>query len=305
MSSSSGGKSSYNKPWLSIPDQLFKLESRGLVINDQKAAQDFLWHLNYYRFSGYCLAFEQSRHTFVSGTTFEQVRASYQFDVSLRDLLTEALEVIEVDARSTIAHIFGDKYGAFGHLDTVNFRKSFKHSDWIVRVREEAGRSSEKFVTHFQNNYIEFPDLPCWIATEVTTFGTVSKMYEGLLDQCQNPIASRYGLQKGDFESALHHLSYVRNVCAHHSRVWDRVWSIMPRVPIGKFWQPPLMPTKNNIFVTLVMIYRVLKQCSASKPFAIEWRKRVNELMKNPPSTVNALQRMGMSADWYKHPYWV
>lgn len=305
MSSTPNRPLSYNKPWLSIPQQLLKLESRGLIIGDRRIAQDFLWHLNYYRFSGYCLAFEQNRHTFVAGTTFEQIKASYQFDVSLRDLLTEALEVIEVDSRSTIAHIFGNKYGAFGHLESSNFRASFKHSDWLDRVRIEAGRSSERFVTHFKNNYIEFPDLPCWIATEVTTFGTVSKMYEGLLDQCQSPIANRYGLQKGDLESTLHHLSYVRNVCAHHSRVWDRVWSIMPRVPNGKAWQQPLMPSKNTIFVTLIIIYRVLKQCAASRAFAVEWRRRVNELMRSPPSAVDALQRMGMPVYWYKHPYWV
>ena len=191
MSTSSSGPSPYIKPWLSITDQLLKLESRGLVIGDRKIAEQFLWHLNYYRFSGYCLAFEQNRHTFVAGTTFEQVKASYQFDVSLRDLLTEALEVIEVDARSTIAHVFGGKYQAYGHLDPANFRRSFNHGDWLQRVRDEAGRSSEKFVTHFKNNYTGFPDLPCWIATEITTFGTVSKMYEGLLDQCQTPIASR------------------------------------------------------------------------------------------------------------------
>jgi hypothetical protein len=62
------------KPWLPYPDQVALLEKRGLLIADPAAAADFLSHINYYRFSGYCLAFEQARHQFIPNTTFEQVR---------------------------------------------------------------------------------------------------------------------------------------------------------------------------------------------------------------------------------------
>jgi abortive infection bacteriophage resistance protein len=303
--SSNSGLPKYTKPWISIKDQVAKLISRGLLVPDPTSAEKFLWHLNYYRFSGYCLAFEDQRHVFSNGTTFEAVKTAYDFDVSLRDLLTEALEVIEVDSRSVVAHIFGDKYGAFGHLDKNNFKPSFDHSIWLTHIRDEADRSSELFVEHFRKNYSGFPDLPCWIASEVMSFGSVSKMYGGLKDQCATPIANRYNMQKSDFESTLHHLSYVRNVCAHHSRLWDRVWAIMPRVPHGKNWQHPLVPHRDRVFVTLLLIYRILKRCSTSGPFAIEWRRRVNDLMKNPPATGRALTQMGMPQEWYKHPYWV
>lgn len=295
----------YTKPWISIKDQVEKLISRGLVVPDPTSAEKFLKHLNYYRFSGYCLAFEDKRHSFINGTSFESVKAAYDFDVALRDLLTEALEIIEVDSRSVIAYIFGSKCGAYGHLDQKNFKPTFDHVDWLTHVRDEAKRSSELFVEHFRNNYDGFPDLPCWIGTEVMSFGSISKMYGGMKDQCSTPIANCYGMQKSDFESTLHHLSYVRNVCAHHSRLWDRVWAIMPRVPHGKNWQHPLVPYRDRVFVTLLIIYRILKRCSSVGKFAIEWRRRVNELMKNPPATGRALSQMGMPSDWYKHPYWV
>lgn len=294
----------YDKPWLSIDDQLEKLESRGLMIDDPKEAKQFLWHLNYYRFSGFCLAFEQSRYSFKSGTTFSQVRAAYDFDVKLRDLLTEALEVIEVDTRSAIAHIFGEKSGAFGYADTKHFRPSMKHADWLSRVEDEAKRSSELFVEHFKAQYDGFPTLPFWIATEIMSFGAVSKMYSGLLDQYQTPVANRYNMQKKDFGSILHHLTYVRNVCAHHCRLWDRVWDIKPRIPAGQHWQPPLVPDPSRVFVTLLFIYRILKRCRVDGRFAVEWRRRVNELMKSPPETGDALVRMGMPNTWYNHPYW-
>lgn len=66
----------YNKPWLSIEGQIRKLKSNGLEVSHEKAARLFLRHLNYYRFSGYGLAFETSRHQYRAGTTFEHVKAA-------------------------------------------------------------------------------------------------------------------------------------------------------------------------------------------------------------------------------------
>ena len=102
----------YAKPWLSYSDQVRRLVERGLVVNDPPAAEAFLTHVNYYRFSGYCVAFEQQRHVFRQGVTFEQVRASYDFDMAMRDLVTEALEVLEVDFRSAVSYNFGQRHGA-------------------------------------------------------------------------------------------------------------------------------------------------------------------------------------------------
>lgn len=141
----------YQKGWLSYADQVQLLQKRGLVVSDLRKAEQFLSHLNYYRFSGYCLAFKSQRH------------------------------------------------------------------------QEEANRSSELFVTHFKQAYIEFPDLPVWMVTEVKSFGGLSKMFMGMSRSDQKSISSRYGLQPSIFQSWMHHFVYVRNLCAHHSRLWDRV----------------------------------------------------------------------------------
>ncbi len=172
----------YQKPWLSYADQVAQLIARGLTITDSAAAEQFLSHINYFRFSGYCLAFEQHPHAFRPGVTFEQVRASYDFDLALRDLVTEALEMIEVDMRTAIAYYFGQKYGAFGHVDPANFFRTFDHQGWLSRLRDETGRSSESFVTHFRNSHSQFPDLPIWMLTETVSFGGLSKMFQGMLN---------------------------------------------------------------------------------------------------------------------------
>jgi len=96
MSSGPPSRVPYTKPWLSVADQLKKMESRGLLVTDRADAEIFLGHINYYRFTGYCVAFENPRHVFPAGVTFDHVKASCQFDASLRDLFNEALEIIEI-----------------------------------------------------------------------------------------------------------------------------------------------------------------------------------------------------------------
>jgi len=113
------------------------------------------------------------------------VRASYDFDLALRDLVTEALEVLEVDVRAAVAYTFGQRYGAFGHVDPGNFYDAFDHAEWLQQLQEEADRSKEQFIEHFRSTYAEYPDLPIWIAMEILSFGALSKMFHGMLWVCR------------------------------------------------------------------------------------------------------------------------
>ncbi len=294
------------KPWLSILDQIQKLKGYGLVIADEPTASLFLEHINYYRFSGYGLAFEQSRHTFLPDTTFEQVRKAYEFDRSLRDLVTESLEVIELDLRTTIAHSYGKTYGAFGYRKASNFYAPNDHKKWLRKLHDEAKRSRELFVAHHRAKYKEFPDLPIWVATEIMSFGALSMMYANLLKSDKKAIAARYHLQPDTLGSWLHHLVYIRNLCAHHSRLWDRVWSIKPEFPAGKVWQPPSLPGNARLFATLLIQNALLRQCPAEQDFARDWRSRLEDLLVNKlPAAPNATVKMDLSADWQQHPLWM
>ncbi len=295
---------SYNKPWRSYPDQIALLHARGLVIRDVSSATAFLRHVNYYRFSGYCLAFELARHAFRPGTTFEQVKAAYDFDRVLRDVVTEGLEAVEVDLRTTVAYHFGGRYGAFGHSDARNFFNYFNHADWLDKLHGEADRSSEMFVTHFRGTYREYPDLPIWVITEIMSFGALSKMYQGMLKKDQKPIANNYGLQPDVLQSWMHHLTYVRNLCAHHSRLWDRVWSVKPHPAYGHAWRPPCLPSNNRLFITLLILNWLMRRCPSVEAFAADWRSRVEMSLSRLPAVPNAADLLGLTWKWKSHLLW-
>lgn len=295
---------SYTKPWLAYAEQIQQLEQRGLKIDDRSTAEEFLAHVNYYRLSGYCLAFEQQRHQFIPGVTFGDVRGAYEFDVTLRDLVTEALEVIEIDVRTCIAHHFGERHGAFGHTDPTNFYGKFDHSDLMSRFHEESERSSELFIKHFRATYVEYPDLPVWMLTEVISFGTLTRMFRGMDHKDQRAISSRYHLQGEIFGKVLLHFVYVRNLCAHHARLWDRVWSVKPTLPHGAQWQKPHLLGNERLFSTVCLLLRILKRCPAASMFAAHWQQRIRQHLNDIPTAPTALELMGMPPNWDQHPAW-
>jgi abortive infection bacteriophage resistance protein len=312
--------SPFHKPWNDFPQLLDLFEKRGVAVPDRQTAIEFLSHVNYYRLSGYCVAFEVGgRHTFASGITFDDIRRAYDFDFELRDLLSEALEVIEIDVRTILAYHLGGKYGAFGHTDPTNFYQLpksasqkanssgkfiFDHAEWLKSVQSDTKRSKELFVTHFKDNYNSYPNLPLWIATEVISFGSLSKMCSGLKNPDRRIVASRYGVQPGVLESWAHHLSVVRNHCAHHSRVWDRLWSVKAELPAGNSWRMPHLADNTRLGMTLLVLHRLLSRCPAAKVFTAGWRARIMKLIDNPPRAPRAREKMGLTPNWENGPEW-
>jgi abortive infection bacteriophage resistance protein len=307
----------YQKPWCSHSDLVQKLIDRGLTVSHRGQAEAFLAHVNYYRFAGYCLAYENGqRHSFIPGCTFDDIRSAYEFDFALRDLVSEALEVIEIDLRTTVVHYYGQRYGAFGHIDPNNFyrrptvrgknpRPLFDHAKWLTHVRDDMKKSKDRFVEHFRRTYSEAAncDLPIWALSEVMTFGCISRMYGGMQPQDQRIVANRYQRQVTELVSWVHYLSVVRNVCAHHGRLWDRHWGVRPQLPVGHAWRPPFLDSNERIAATMLILYQMLKTIPATADWSARWQIRLRKLIARCPATP-ITPRLGLTETWLANPIW-
>ncbi|MDX2972393.1 Abi family protein [Kribbella solani] len=231
----------YAKPHLTFTDQVQLLKSRGLVIADEAEAAHLLSTIGYYRLSGYWYSYRRQLGRaprddhFVEGTTFRQVVRLYDTDRQLKLQVLRAIERVEIALRVLVAFTLG-KRGAYAHLDARNLDGRFTRSDhgqpsayerWLRKVRTAQTRSSEDFVLHFQHKYDG--KLPVWVLTEILDFGSMSHLFQGLQFADRNEIAHRLGVldQRAAGNGAalanwLRVLNYVRNVCAHHSRLWNR-----------------------------------------------------------------------------------
>lgn len=231
----------YTKPHLSFADQVGLLKSRGLIIDDEAEAERLLGVIGYYRLSGYWYSYRRRSDGFgrddhfVEGTTLRQVVRLYDADRRLKLQLLDALERIEIAVRVMIGFTLGRR-GAYAHLDGRNLDGRFTRSDgrqpstydrWLHKVLTAQARSSEDFVLHFQHKYDG--RLPVWVITEILDFGAMSYLFQGMQSADRNEIAARLGVldRRGDGNGTalanwLRVLNYVRNVCAHHSRLWNR-----------------------------------------------------------------------------------
>ena len=292
----------YSKPPLTYQEQIDLLSSRGLIINNREEAERFLTHVNYYRFSAYCIPFEEHRHKFKPDVYFEQVQKLYEFDRLLRFLIDESLEAIEIALRSRIAYYLSHKYGAFAHEDASKFFQRFNHTEWIAKVHEEAERSQERFITHYKNTYKSFPKIPLWMAVEIMSFSSLSLLFANLLREDQIAVARYFGIHSSVLKSWLHTFTYVRNICAHHGRLWNREFAIAMKIPKkDEKWRNV---NAKRVASVVFAINKFLYSLQYGQHIKNLWRKEMEELFSQDMPIDDFYTRMGLSVDLVSHPVW-
>ena len=220
-----------NRPPASIADQIAHLVGRGMEIPDRDVAERCLNHIGFYRLRAYWNPLETTGMTaygrrFRRGTSFNGVMSRYMFDQQLRTFLLEALTYIEVSVKAQWAHqlvnVFG--HGEFAHRNRDIFNTKYHNGNL-----QELDRSYQQVARHsgvVNNN----PTI--WELMPAMSFGQLSKWYSSLRNRAiGEAIARNYGVDEFILQPALHHLSKVRNICAHHERLWDLTISGGFRVP--------------------------------------------------------------------------
>jgi abortive infection bacteriophage resistance protein len=298
----------YHKKPLTFEGQLTQLQDRGLTVNDPKVALSTLSHISYYRLSAYWHPHRKRDGSgvvlddFISNASFEEVLARYEFDRKLRLLILDAIERIEVSLRTQITYHLAHQYGAYGHTFSTNFHPQFKHQEWLKELEQkEAVRSQEEFIRHFKDAYEGFPRLPVWMATEVMSFGLLSKLFKGLASNDQKAIAKIYAIHPKALADWLHVLTYVRNICAHHGRLWNRKLAIRPSLKgLGKDWMSPQPLDNDKLFIVILIMNQLLKINNNDT----DWRKNFEALMLPITKNTRLCKSMGFLEDWEKHKLW-
>jgi abortive infection bacteriophage resistance protein len=295
----------YDKPPLSVDQQIDLLISRGMAIGDRQRAARYLTHINYYRLRAYWLIFEESgdegTHRFKLGARFDDALSLYVFDRKLRMLVLEAIERVEVSFRTRFAYILGNKYGSHAYLEKNLFRSEGTHSQCLSSLREEFSRSRETFIEHYKSKYHE-PDLPpIWAACEIMSFGQLSQWFHNLKQHSdRKAIAAIFGIDELVLSSFMHHLTHIRNLVAHHGRLWNRrliFKMILPKRPDEIVnWLNPA--ADRNIYNTLVILGYLMNLMSPGTT----WCNRVRQLVEAYPLADPAF--MGFPLGWQEMSLW-
>ena len=302
----------YTKPAISFADQIIRLEQKGLNFTNKAQAEIQLASISYYRLSGYWYPFRvRDEHNNISNlfevdTDFNQVIFLYEWDRQLRSLILDAIERIEIAVRTQFTYHVGHTYGAFGHTKAQNFHPKFKHQDWLNKLENEVLRSSDDFIRHYKSKYTGFPTVPIWMLTEVMSLGALSFGYGGLINDQKNgiedkkAIAQHFNLHHKKLGDWLHTLTYVRNICAHHSRLWNRSLAIRPDKTKDPKWLAPITPRNDRIFYILLMLRHLLRAIGNGN----DWSRNINQLLEPLAHSRRWRASMGIPENWREHPIW-
>ena len=304
----------YTKQALSFTDQINKLKSRGLNFNNESYAQEILSSISYYRLRAYTYPFQDNNtdeHPFTIDISFEEIISLYRFDQKLRMLVFNAMSKIEVALRTQIIHQFAIEYGSHWQTNRSlyktnrNRRGEFFFDVHQQTLETEINRSSEKFIEHYKDKYHTPQMPPSWMTLEVVSMGTLSKLYKSLKTcDAKKRVAKFFGLPNPYIlENWMLSFSHLRNICAHHSRLWNRRLTTnieFPRNTRFTFYtQEELREIRPyKIFAALLSINYILKAIDSNSKFSNE----LKELMQECP--LNQENAMGFPTNWETHTFW-
>ena len=279
------------KPPLSYEQQIRLMKSRGLTICDEADAAAKLADANYYRLRGYWLTYERDGR-FAPGTTFDAIWNTYTFDAEFRDIVWSLIAPIEVKARTSFAYHMSHECGPMSHEDPNLFCNHERHARTMESLARERGRAERDKVPCVLHNIEKYGDLPVWAAVEIMSMGTVSQLY-GNLDAsacgAAKAIASDFGLKPFLLKSWLRHLTYIRNICGHHSRLYNRVMTTRPTL-----MQADSRHDSNKEFPTLLILMRLYENLWPGR-----WEKAIHRLARTVEKHSGvSLDPMGFPLDW-------
>ncbi len=290
----------YKQPQISVEDQIATLKSNGLGFLDEDKAKHLLNHISFFRIKSYLYPFRKpGERNFREGALFEQAYSLYKFDSELRKLICSELEKIEVSIRTQLSYIQTLHSDIFWFSNPSNFSQPSFHQTLMTKLCKELERSDDDIVIEFQRRYSD-PFPPSWITMEVTSFGTLSMLFKGLKrGRSKRALAHYYGLSDTVMESWLHAIVYVRNICAHHSRLWNKNLRIRPLVPQNTLHPFLSCPMQNNrVFFILSIILYFLKTVNPQNTFV----KRVRILLDKYPNVDHIA--MGIPQNWEQEALW-
>lgn len=311
----------YTKPALSHDELVDRWAGRGLVIPDRDRALRYVRTIGYFRLSAYVRSFENGqRDVVIPGTSFDDVLALYVFDRKLRLVVLDPLERVEVAVRASLSDRMSE-IGGPDWYESQRFVKNAKTHKRLLRevdclIEQEARRRRERTtgperfpsaLEHYVSTYDEPRRPPSWLMLEEVGFGTLVHVVKELNEPAvRGEIAQSLGVTARVLDSWLPSYLRVRNICAHHGRLWNRGLGVYPMIPTSRriswledrtlFERDPWR--RQRLYPVLASLQTVLRSLSPGS----RWAVRLADLMSQAPA--KAALGMGMPDDWRDDGFW-
>ncbi len=277
------------------------------MFREEAKAQYYLQNISYYRLKGYWWDMQKDRttHAFNDNTYFEDVVERYNFDRELRLILFDAIERIEIALRTKMIYHLSLAKGPTWYRCEELFVDNDKYLGHIDHLEREFRYSQEIFIKDHKRRYPN-EDPEAWKIFEIASMGTLSKFYKNLDHQlpAKAQIAKELGLNlHSELSSWLESITYIRNIIAHHSRIWSRNMVKRPvdtlNNPTGIWFDQELLDVQKKKSFLIISILIFL--CDHVVP-ENGIKNKILRLIANKPNV--PIYKLGFLNNWEKTPLW-
>ena len=230
--------------------------------------------------------------------------ALYDFDRLLRRLVMRGTEHVEVALRGSWAYQLGQLDDGHSYLNAGFYTNRREFHANLVKLASQVGSSRETYIKHYRETY-DSPALPpVWMVAEMMSFGQLSRWFSNLADRSlRNRIARPLGLPETVLVPLVRHVTDVRNICAHHGRLWNRGFLQPPKIAqkpddLRLSLDESATQAPAHLYNGLVMIGHVVRTVAPDSSWLSDLR---DHLLTHPEADLGA---MGFPGDWEDRPLW-
>jgi abortive infection bacteriophage resistance protein len=301
-------KPKYTKPPLSLQAQAELLLSRRIEGIAKPDLMERLTQVSYYRWRGYTYPYQDNtlpESPFFPGTQWHWIESDYENDRALRVLIFDAIERIEVSLRTQLVLQVSIDHGSRWYMDPALFHDATEWARNKDDLMSDWNRSKEIFVDHHKKVYDDSDPPPSWKIFETSSLGTLSKFFDNMDAPlpCRSRIADFWGFSRHSAKVLarwFHHLNLVRNICAHHGRLYNRIIKVTPLFPSKpsgawvRNWPDP-----NRVYASLCIIIKLLEYSSPEYKLVPRLKPLLARLR---PAQFPSL---GFPPDWESQPLFI
>lgn len=224
-----------DKFFLTYNQQMRKLRNDKGIICTGSSHKKILVRAGYFNIiNGYKNPFISGRdstgkHSYISGTSIDQLQAVKQFDDKLRSFLLRYITQVEEEVRTLAGYKF-DECNDNGSIpwystDAYSPNKSLQEKMTVIsKAYSELSKSQLDYVSFYMNNHKQ---IPTWIMFKVVNFSTFIDLVRYGKTDVSHSLCHLYGMEDEKNHpnvklliGSLHWMRKIRNSCAHNERVY-------------------------------------------------------------------------------------
>lgn len=313
-----------NRPFTAVEDQIDLLKSRGLEIDSDEKAIQFLLFKNYYNFINRYgqYFFESNTQTFLPGTNFNDILNLYFFDNDLKHSFYRKIMKVETHFKSVMAHVFCKNHEQeFAYLNPKNFDPLCKedHISFIGSLANNIKYNSGSKVPDnpIKHHMKKYGHVPFWVLVNYMYLTDTVKFYGAMNKSEQNEIlriffqrySSEFNINVNDGDiitpeqlgSFLKLLNDYRNLIAHDNFLFGTKVKTLTKYCdcVHRDFYDSRDQVKRSLYDTLI-IMRVFLEYKSYMNLHNKILKLLNKLLKkSSQQDVNKiLVVMGFPVDW-------